>query len=122
MRWNKVITLLSPVDKFQDESGAWHEGERKGRVVFCNEYTIGLVAQAHLRSSDVRAANTTDPVDVGLRNEHMIQVRSIDYHNEDQCIFEGVEHEILYVSGSGETKILTISEKLSKSPVGDSDV
>lgn len=122
MRWNKVVTLLSPAEKYQDDAGAWHEGERRERTVFCNEYTMGVVAQAHLRSSDVRAANSTDPVDVGLRNEHMIQLRAIDYHGEDQCIFEGVEYEVMYLSGSGETRILTIGEKLGNSPVtGDLD-
>ena len=112
MRWNKVVTLLAPAEKFQDSKGQWHEGERTARTVFCNEYTIGLVAQAHLRSSDVRAANSTEPVDMGLRNEHMIQVRAIDYHNEDQCIFEGEEFDVMYLSGSGETRLLTIGQKI----------
>lgn len=112
MRWNKVITLLSPTEKYQDEKGQWHEGEREERVVFCNEYTIGLVAQAHLRSSDVRAANTTEPVDMGLRNEHMIEVRTIDYRNEDQVVFEGEEYDVMFISGSGETRLLTIGQKI----------
>ena len=112
MRWNKVVTLLAPAEKYQDSKGQWHEGERVERVIFCNEYTIGVVAQAHLRSSDVRAANATEPVDMGLRGEHMLQVRSLDYNNEDQVIFEGEEYDVMYVSGSGETRMLTIGRKI----------
>lgn len=112
MRWNKVVTLLSPVEKYQDEEGGWHYGEPAQRTIFCNEYTIGVMAASHLRSSDVRMANSTTPVDTGIRNEHMIQVRSIDYHSEDRCIFEGEEYEILYSTGSGEVRLLTIGQQI----------
>lgn len=118
-RWNDVITLCGAKNKWQDSVGAWHEGERENRLVFCNEYTIGLVAMAHLRNSDIRAANSTEPVDVGLRNEHMVQVRAIDYENEDEVIFHGEEYEVIYVSGSGETRYLTIGQKLGSSGVDD---
>lgn len=118
MRWNKVITLLTPAEKYQDAAGVWHEGERVPRTVFCNEYIIGVVAQAHLRSSDVRSANATEPVDMGLRNEHMIQLRSIDYHSEDQCVFEGDEYEVMYVSGGGEMTMLTIGQKIGNEESG----
>lgn len=113
MRWNETLVLLSPVEKYQDSAGAWHEGKRSERTVFCNEFMIGFVALAHLRSSDIRAANTTDPVDVGMRNEHMVQVRRIDYEQEDRCIFRGEEYEIMFVSGGGEYVTLTIGQKLS---------
>ena len=112
MRWNKVITLLSPTQKYQDASGAWHEGERTERTVFCNEFILGTLTIAHLRSSDIRATNTTEPVDVGLRHEHMLQLRSIDYQGEDQCIFEGEEYEVIYASGAGEHVMLTIGQRL----------
>lgn len=112
MRWNKVVTLLSPTEKYQDSTGAWHEGERTERTVFCNEMIIGLMSLANLRSSDVRMANATQPVDVGMRNEHMLQVRTVDYNGEDQCIFEGEEYEVMYLSGSGETRTLTIGQRL----------
>lgn len=112
MRWNEVVTLLSPAASYQDSSGSWHEGERTGRTVFCNAMTMSLVQMASLRSSDVRAQNTTQPVDVGLRNEHMLQVRTVDYEGEDQVIFHDEEYEVLYVSGSGETRVLTIAQRL----------
>lgn len=112
MRWNRTVTLLSPVEKYQDEEGGWHYGEPRKREIFCNEYTIGVMVMSHLRSSDVRMANATEPVDVGIRNEHMLQVRSLDYESEDRCIYEGEEYEILYSTGSGETRLLTIGQRI----------
>lgn len=116
-RWNEVVTLLSPTQKYQDTTGAWHEGERTERTVFCNEFTIGLMAMAHLRNSDIRAANSTDPVDVGLRHEHMIQLRSVDYQGEDQVIFRGEEYEVAYMSGAGEYVTITIGHRLGNGDV-----
>ena len=121
MRWNDVIILLSPAEKYQDATGAWHEGERTPRTVFCNVFMIGLVAMAHLRNSDIRAANSTEPVDVGLRDEHMVQIHSLDYNNEDQCIFHGKEYEIVYLSGGGEYITLTISHRLGNGADGQDD-
>lgn len=115
MRWNQTVTLLSPVEKYQDSAGAWHEGKRSERTIFCNEFMVGLVAMAHLRNSDIRAANSTEPVDVGLRNEHMIQVHALDYQGEDQCIYRGEEYEVIYISGAGEYAMLTIGQKLGNS-------
>lgn len=112
MRWNETVTLLAPAAKYQDAAGAWHEGKRVPREVYCNEMTLSLVAMAQLRSADVRAQSSTQTLDVGLRNEHMIQVRAIDYQNEDQVIFRGNEYEVLYLSGSGEYRTLTIGQRL----------
>lgn len=120
MRWNETITLLSPANSYQDESGTWHEGERTQRTVFCNPMTIGLMAMANLRSSDVRLANSTDPLDTGLHNEHMVQLRTIDYQGEDQCIYRGELYEMLYLSGSGEFLTLTIAQRVGDN-VGLSD-
>lgn len=112
MRYNEVVTLLAPTQKYQDSTGAWHEGERTQRTVFCNEFIIGTVTLAHLRSSDIRATNTTEPVDVGLRHEHMLQLRAIDYEGEDQVLFHGEEYEVIYASGAGEFVTLTIGQRL----------
>ena len=112
MRWNKTVTLLSATEKWQDEAGLWHEGKRTERTVFCNEYTIGVVAMANLRSSVIRAVSSSEPVDVGLRNEHMLEVRTVDYQHEDKVFYEGEEYEVLYVSGSGETRLLTIGQRI----------
>ena len=112
MRWNDTVTLLSPATKNQDANGAWHEGKREARTVFCNAMTLTMVAMAQIRSADVRAQSSTQTLDMGLRNEHMIQVKAIDYQNEDQVIFHGEEYEVLYLAGSGETRTLTIGQRI----------
>lgn len=117
MRWNETITLLSPANRYQDSAGSWHEGERTRRTVFCNEMTIGTMALAHIRSSDIRMTNTTEPVDIGMHNEHMLQIRSVDYGGEDQVIYHGEEYEVMYLSGAGEYRTLTIGQQLGSSEV-----
>ena len=112
MRWNDCVTLLSAPDSYQDASGAWHSGERQGRTIFCNPMTIGTMAMANLRSSDVRLANSTDPVDMGLRNQHMIQVKAIDYAGEDQCLYHGDLYEIMFATGAGENRNLVIAQRV----------
>ena len=111
-RWNRTLTLLTPAERYQDEEGGWHYGEPAKRVIFCNEYSIGVMTMAHLRSSEVRMANDNEPVDVGIRNEHMVQVRAIDYNSEDRCIYEKEEYEILYSTGSGDYRLLTIGQRI----------
>ena len=112
MRWNDTITLLSAPNSYQDAAGAWHDGERVKRTIFCNPMTIGIMALANLRSSEVRLANSTDPIDRGLYNEHMVQVRAIDYAGEDQCIYHGEQYEVMYASGSGDLRTLTIAQRV----------
>lgn len=111
MRWSEVIYFLSAPEPYQDSSGAWHEGERPPRMAYCNEYTIGLVAMAHLRSNTVRMANGNEPVDVGMRNEHMVEVMAIDYQGEDKCIYHDDEYEVMYVTGQGDKRLLTIGQR-----------
>lgn len=112
MRWNEVVTLLTPAKKYQDAEGSWHEGERTERTVFCNEMTIGVMARAHLRSGDVRTENSTERVDVGFHDERMIQLRKVDYMGEDRCIYHGTEYEVMYSSGAGEIITITIGVRL----------
>lgn len=111
-RWNRTVTLLTPTEMYQDDEGAFHYGEPTKRTIFCNEYTIGIMAASHLRSSEIRMANDSEPVDVGIRNEHMLQIHGIEYKNEDRCIYEGEEYEILYSTGSGEMRLLTIGQRI----------
>lgn len=112
MRWNKFVTLLTPAERYQDDEGGWHYGEPEQRTIPCNEYNLGVMAMAHLRSTDVRLANANEPIDIGMRNEHMIEVRHIDYQGEDRCIFEGEEYEVMYASGNGEFRMLTIGQRI----------
>lgn len=111
MRWNEVVTFLGVGEQYQDSAGAWHQGERVERLVYCNEYTIGAMAMAHLRSNTVRMANGNEPIDVGLRNEHMLEVRTVDYLGEDKCIFRGEEYEVMYITGAGDTRLITIGQR-----------
>lgn len=111
MRWNETITFLGMSDPYQDSAGAWHQGKRTERTVYCNEYTIGAMAMAHLRSNTVRMANGNEPIDVGMRNEHMVVVRSPDYEGEDKCLFRGDEYEVMYTSGSGEYLTITMGQR-----------
>jgi hypothetical protein len=71
------------------------------------------MTMAHLRSSDIRTMNDSERVDVGMHNERMIQLRSMDYQGEDQVVYEGQEYEVMYSSGAGELVLLTIGQKLS---------
>ena len=87
------------MEAYQDSTGAWHEGERQGREVLCNPRTIGLAASTTL-------------LDMGLRGAVQVQVRAIDYENEDQAIYHGEEYEVTYVTGGGETRYLTLARKV----------
>lgn len=98
-RWNDTITLLSPANPYQDESGAWHEGERTATEVFCNPRTMGLTQAASV-------------VDAGLRVAAQVQIRACDYNDQDQVQYHGQELEVTYVSGGGEYRYLTLARKV----------
>lgn len=100
-RWNEVITFLAPVEAYQDSMGAWHEGERRERKVFCNVGTIGIMTMAQLRSSEVRITNGRSVPDVGMRDMHVVYVRQIDYEGEDQCLFRGAEMDVIAATSEG---------------------
>lgn len=98
-RWNDSVTLLPPAKAYQDEEGAWHEGEREYRTVHCNSRTIGLAAY-------------TSILDMGLRVDAQVQVKAIDYNGEDQVIYHGDELEVLYVTGGSTTRILSLGKRI----------
>lgn len=100
-RWNETITLLSSPNKYQDEEGAWHEGEQVGREVFCNPGMIGLMTMAQLRSSEVRITGTDEAPEVGLRGMHMVYIRDIDYGGEAQVIYRGKEMDLIGWTSEG---------------------
>lgn len=120
MRWNKCVTLLSPSEPYQDDEGGAHYGEPVERTVFCNERSLGTMTMAHLRSSDVRMANSNEPIDVGMRHEHLLELRSAEYFDEDRCIFEGEEYEIMFKTGSGEKCTIAIGQRIGNSRPGGS--
>jgi len=112
-RWTETVTFLQESDAWQDEEGGWHEGYRPVREVFCNERRMTLAALAHLRSSDIRVNNSTEYVDVGMRPECEIEVHTIDYEDEDRCLYKGTEYEIQYTYGGGNTIMLGLTKRLS---------
>ena len=111
-RWNDVITLLAAPEKYQDDAGSWHEGERVGRQVFCNPGIIGIMTMAQLRSSEARTENTRQPVDIGLTDASMVYVRTVDYEGEDACIYRGKEMDITIVTSDGENTKLVLHRNL----------
>ena len=111
-RWTETVTLLRRGDDWQDSEGVWHDGDRTEREVYCNERRLTLAAMGHLRSSDIRMNNAVEPVDMGMRPECEIEVHAIDYEGEDRCIFHGLEYEVQYTYGGGNTLILGIARRI----------
>lgn len=112
MRWNATITLHSNPERYQDEEGAWHEGDTTPRTIFCNEMKYGSMFMSNLRSNDVRALNNNIRVDVAQMPEAQIQVRESEYHGEHTCTFKGDEYIVLYRTRAGEFSILGIARRL----------
>lgn len=118
-RWNETITLLTPVAPYQDSAGVWHEGGRESREVFCNPMTIGSMTMAHMRSADIRTTGGESSLDVGLRTEAMVQVRSLDYLGEDRVIYHEEEMELVAKTTSGENTTLMLARRLGNGASGD---
>lgn len=111
-RWNETIILLSAPKSYQDAEGGWHEGERVGREVFCNVGMLGVMTMAQLRSSEVRITSGESVPDVGLREMHVVWIRQIDYDNEDQVIFRGMEMDVIAATSEGENYKMIIRRRL----------
>jgi hypothetical protein len=101
-RWNETIDLLSAKAAWQDDEGGWHEGERDPRTVFCNPLTIGSMTLAQLRSSEVRTTSGEGSPDVGMQVAALVQVRTIDYGDEDQVLYRGKEMRVIAATAAGE--------------------
>lgn len=100
MRWSEAITLLGQPRLTQDSSGNVIEAEPERRDVFCNQYTLGADAWA-------------TAVDIGLRADASVQVRSCDYNGEDEAIYHDVEYDIERVTASGEFTLLQLGRHVS---------
>lgn len=101
-RWPETITLLKPVKKWQDDEGAWHEGEREAREVFCDVGIIGTMTMAQLRSSEVRITSGENTPNVGMTRMDVVYIKQIDYDDEDQVIFRGKEMDVIAATSEGE--------------------
>lgn len=98
MRWNETIELLGRPSVTQDEAGNTVHGEAERRMRFCNPYTVG-------------ASDWATAMDLGLRLEAEVQVRSVDYAGETECVYRGVQYDISKVTHSGEIVNLQLSRR-----------
>lgn len=111
MRWNRTITLLSQTP-YQDEEGAWHEGEVTERKVFCNELKYAPVFMGNLRSNDVRSLNNNPYVDNGFGLEVQLELRAEDYRGEKNALYEGEEVRILFCVRAGEYSHISLARRI----------
>ena len=111
-RWSEEITLLKADKAYQDDEGAWHEGERTARRVFCNKGIMGLMTMAQLRSSEVRITGGEDVPEVGMRSMHVVYIREADYEGEDQVIFHGKEMDVIATTSEGMNLKVILRERL----------
>ena len=111
-RWAETVTLLSPEGRWQDKAGAWHEGDREPREVFCDVGTIGLMTMAQLRSSEVRVTSGDRAPEVGIREMHVLRIRRVDYGGEDQVVFRGKEMDVIAATSDGEDYKVIVRRRL----------
>ncbi len=106
MRWNNTISLLSHPASYQDDMGMWHEGDNTSREVFCNEFAVG--------------ANTyNQALTAGLRADIDVQLRAIDYEDEPEAVYNGVEYTVHHVTRKGEYIRLQLGKKVSNEHIND---
>lgn len=110
-RWNETIVLLSAPNAYQDSAGAWHEGERVGREVFCDAGILGTMALSQLRSSEVRITSGDKVPEVGLRSMHVVYVKQLDYEGEDRCVYRGEEMDVIAATTERENYKLIIRKR-----------
>lgn len=103
MRWNDVVTLVSHPDRYQDETGGWHEGEPAKRQVFCNRRKLGLARRSYIANHYA---------DIGMTPSAEVEVRTCDYDGETEVIYGG---ETYYAepTESGDFTVLTLGRRLS---------
>ncbi len=99
-RWNDTIELLSMPALHQDASGRWVGGEKEARKAFCNPYTVG-------------AESWATAVDMGLRADYEVQLRSCEYGGETEARYRGVECDVEKVTQSGDFTRLQLGRKAS---------
>lgn len=100
MRFNDEIVLLAKPNFYQDEAGNVHEGEAERRERFCNPYTVGADAWA-------------TSVDLGLRADAEVQLRTCDYAGEEEAEYHGVEYDVEKVTREGDFVRLQLGRHIS---------
>lgn len=95
MRWDSVITLRDiETNMVLDSEGNEVEGEPVDTQVFCNVRSVGFEAWA-------------TAVQLGLKPELSVEVRTIDYAGQSQAVYQGREYDLSYSSTRGDNTILT---------------
>lgn len=111
-RWNETVTLLKPTKRWQDNEGAWHEGVREERTVFCNVGMLGTMTLAQLRSSEVRITSGENTPNVGMTAMHVLYIKQIDYDGEDQLIFRDEEMDVIAATSEGDDYKVIVRKRL----------
>lgn len=94
MRWTDTITLLS-WDMWQDDMHVWHQSEEPTKsLVFCNQRTLS-------------AQRRTEYVDLGMRPEAQVEVRTCDYGGQTKALYHDTEYDV-EPSTSGDFTYLTL--------------
>lgn len=97
MRWDSVIILRDVVtNSYVDADGNDVEGDPVDTQVFCNVRHIDISTWATAAA-------------VGPKPELQVEVRSIDYANQTQAVFEGREYDLMQSMDYGENTKLVYS-------------
>lgn len=100
MRWSSEITLLKETSAHQNSEGIWIEEDKVPVVCSCNDRTIGMRTWG-------------DAAVAGWRVDCEIELRSIDYENEQEAIYNEETLQVVLARRSGENTILTLGERLN---------
>lgn len=100
MRWNQTIRLIGEPQISQDEMGNVVSTEAVPRTVFCNPYTVGASAWAAF-------------IDLGLRLDAEVVVRTVDYEGEGTAVYDGTEYTVEKSDPMGDFTRLKLEKKAS---------
>lgn len=104
MRWTDTVTLVSR-EMTQDEYGAWHQGDPVETTVFCNRRTLG-------------GRRRSDAVDVGMRAEAEVEVRTCDYAGQTEVVYLGETYDA-EPTWHGDFTYLTLGRRVADEHDGD---
>lgn len=99
MRYNSVATLFKEVVE-TDERGNMAPVKGEPHEVFVNRFSIGMSAFMAAREA-------------GLHADAEIQLRAIDYDDENIAVMDGKEYTVERVDCSGDFTQLTLARRLS---------
>lgn len=100
MRWNQTIRLIGEPQISQDEMGNVVSTEAVPRTVFCNPYTVGASAWAA-------------SIDLGLRADAEVEVRTVDYDGENTAVYDGTEYTVERIEVKGDITRLQLGRMAS---------